>query len=85
MANVYPHLGREGGLAQAAQQRKGGEIVAQSTGPGPFLLEEMSFNLGAKTVAPFEKPKQSKRQLLQLELEEAGVGLPMLTLAVLPF
>lgn len=63
ITNVYPHLGREGGLAQDAQQCKGGEIVAQSTRPGLFLLQEMSFNLGAKTVAPFEKPKHSKPQL----------------------
>lgn len=35
--NIYPHLGRERGLAQAAQQCKGGEIVAQSSRPGILL------------------------------------------------
>lgn len=64
ITNIYPHLGREGGLARAAQQCKGGKIAAQNTRPGPFLLQEMSFHLSAKTVAPFEKPKNSKPQLL---------------------
>lgn len=34
--NIHPHLGRERGLAQAAQQCRGGETVAKAAGQGSY-------------------------------------------------